>query len=63
MVNQGSSKMFKRVTTDFKAAVTLIAAENVAALRGLTKTLFKSARKGPSNRRYSKTKDAAGRET
>ncbi|MBN1805280.1 MAG: hypothetical protein JW837_08525 [Sedimentisphaerales bacterium] len=55
--------MFKRVTTDFKAAVTLIAAENVAALRGLTKTLFKSARKGPSNRRYSKTKDAAGRET
>jgi len=50
MSKQGSSKMFKKVTTNFKAAVMLIVTEDVAALRGFFRnfmsSIFKSAPKG-----------------
>ena len=49
--------MLKKVTTDVKAAIVLIATENVTALRmffrNLTKSIFKSAPK----RRNTKGKD------
>ena len=55
MGNPGSSKMFKKVTTDFKAAVMLIVTEDVAALRGFFRnfmnSIFKSAPKGQNTRR------------
>ena len=55
MGNSGSSKMFKKVTTDFKAAVMLIVTEDVAALRGFFKnfknSIFKSTPKTQNPRR------------
>jgi len=55
MGNPGSSKMFKKVTTDFKAAVMLIVTEDVAALRGFFRnfmnSIFKSSPKGQNTRR------------
>lgn len=54
MAEQGSSKMFRKVTTDIKAAILLIVTENVVALRSfvknLTKSIFKSASKGKINK-------------
>ena len=47
--------MFKKVTTDVKAAVMLIVTEDVAALRGFFRnfmnSIFKSAPKGQDTRR------------
>jgi hypothetical protein len=55
MVNSVSSKMFKKVTTDLKAAVMLIVTEDVAALRGFFKnfknSIFKSTPKTQNPRR------------
>ena len=55
MGNPGSSKMFKKVTTDLKAAVMLIVTEDVTALRGFFRnfmnSIFKSPPKGHNTRR------------
>ena len=55
MGNPGSSKMFKKVRTEFKAAVMIIVNEDIAALRGFYRSfmnsIFKSAPKGHNTRR------------
>jgi hypothetical protein len=55
MGNQGSSKMFKKVTTDLKAAIMLIVTEDIAALRGFFKnfmnSIFRSTPKSHNTRR------------
>jgi hypothetical protein len=67
MDNQGSSKMFKKATTDFKAAILLIVNENVTALRAffrnLMKSIFKFSPKGRNDGRCDNTKFKARRET
>lgn len=59
--------MLKKVTTDVKAAIVLIATENVTALRmffrNLTKSIFKSATKRRNAKRQDKKEPMVRKET
>jgi hypothetical protein len=67
VTNLGSSKMLKKVTTDFKAAIILIVTENVAALRmfsrNFTKSIFKTAPKRRNAKQQDKKTSMARKET
>ena len=59
--------MLKKVTTDVKAAIVLIATENVTALRmffrNLTKSIFKSTTKRRNAKRQDKKEPMVRKET
>ncbi len=67
MANKGSSKMLKKVTTEVKAAISLIVTENVTALRGfnrnLAKSIFKSAPKQRNMKQQDKKESMTRKET